>query len=60
APLAAQSRQDAAHAATAGAQQAGVLIAGPLGLCFLPAFVCLGLVPVVAGLAGKVLDSGLM
>ncbi len=26
-----------------------VLIAGPLGLCFLPAFVCLGIVPVVAG-----------
>ncbi len=27
-----------------------VLIAGPLGLCFLPAFICLGVVPVVAGL----------
>ncbi|ORB98686.1 type II secretion system F family protein, partial [Mycobacterium kansasii] len=60
AALAAQSRHDATHTATAAAQRAGVLIAGPLGLCFLPAFVCLGLVPVVAGLAGKVLDSGLM
>jgi pilus assembly protein TadC len=35
------------------AQRAGVLIAGPLGLCFLPAFVCLGVVPVIAGLAGS-------
>jgi pilus assembly protein TadC len=58
--LADQSRQDAAHAATAAAERAGVLIAGPLGLCFLPAFVCLGIVPVVAGLAGDVLQSGLL
>ncbi|KAA1249148.1 type II secretion system F family protein [Mycobacterium simiae] len=60
AELAAQSRRDAAHAATAAAERAGVLIAGPLGLCFLPAFVCLGIIPVVAGLAGKVFDSGLL
>jgi pilus assembly protein TadC len=59
AELADQSRDDAAHAATAAAERAGVLIAGPLGLCFLPAFVCLGIVPVVAGLAGDVLQSGL-
>ena len=58
--LADQSRQDASHAATAAAERAGVLIAGPLGLCFLPAFVCLGIVPVVAGLAGEVLRSGLL
>jgi pilus assembly protein TadC len=58
--LAAQSRDDAAHAATAAAERAGVLIAGPLGLCFLPAFVCLGIAPVVAGLAGDVLQSGLL
>ncbi len=58
--LADQSRHDAAHAATAAAERAGVLIAGPLGLCFLPAFVCLGIVPVVAGLAGDVLQSGLL
>ena len=57
AELADQVRHDAAHAATAAAERAGVLIAGPLGLCFLPAFVCLGLVPVVAGLAGDVLQS---
>lgn len=60
AELADQSRHDAAHAATAAAERAGVLIAGPLGLCFLPAFVCLGIVPVVAGLAGQVLQSGLL
>jgi pilus assembly protein TadC len=60
AELADQSRHDAAQAATAAAERAGVLIAGPLGLCFLPAFVCLGIVPVVAGLAGEVLQSGLL
>lgn len=60
AELAEQSRQDATHAATTAAERAGVLIAGPLGLCFLPAFVCLGIVPVVAGLAGDVLQSGLL
>jgi pilus assembly protein TadC len=60
AELAAQCRHDAAHAATAAAERAGVLIAGPLGLCFLPAFVCLGIVPVVAGLAGDLLQSGLL
>lgn len=60
AELADQCRHDAAHAAAAAAERAGVLIAGPLGLCFLPAFVCLGVVPVVAGLAGDVLRSGLL
>jgi pilus assembly protein TadC len=60
AELADESRHDAAHAAAAEAERAGVLIAGPLGLCFLPAFVCLGIVPVVAGLAGDVLQSGLL
>ena len=44
----------------AAADRAGVLIAGPLGLCFLPAFVCLGIVPVVAGLAGDIFGSGLL
>ncbi len=60
ADLADQCRHDAAHAAAAAAERAGVLIAGPLGLCFLPAFVCLGIAPVVAGLAGEVLQSGLL
>ena len=60
ADLADQSRHDAAAAADARAERASVLIAGPLGLCYLPAFVCLGIVPIVAGLAGDVLRSGLM
>jgi pilus assembly protein TadC len=60
AELATQSRHDAAHTAEATAERAAVLIAGPLGLCFLPAFVCLGIVPVVAGLAGDVLRSGVL
>jgi pilus assembly protein TadC len=60
AELATQCRQDAAHTASAAAERAGVLIAGPLGLCFLPAFVCLGIVPVVAGLAADLLRSGLL
>lgn len=58
--LATQFRDDAADAARAAAERAGVLIAGPLGLCYLPAFVCLGIVPVVAGLAGDVLRSGVL
>jgi pilus assembly protein TadC len=60
AELAEQSRQDAGHAASAAAERASVLIAGPLGLCFLPAFICLGIVPVVAGLAGDVFTSGIL
>ena len=42
------------------AGRASVLIAGPLGLCYLPAFLCLGIVPVVAGLASDVLQAGLL
>lgn len=60
AELADQSRHAAAASATASAERASVLIAGPLGLCYLPAFVCLGIVPVVAGLAGDVLGSGIL
>ncbi len=54
----AQRRRDEAHdEALARAEQAGVRISGPLGLCFLPAFVCLGIVPVVIGLASSVLGG---
>jgi pilus assembly protein TadC len=60
ADLAEQSRNQAADSAAAAAERAAVLIAAPLGLCYLPAFVCLGIVPVVAGLAGDVLRSGLV
>jgi len=37
------------------ARRAAVLVVLPLGLCFLPAFVLLGVVPVVAGVLGDVL-----
>ena len=60
AELAVEARHDAARAADAAAERAGVVIAGPLGMCFLPAFICLGVVPVVAGLAGDVFSSGLL
>ncbi|MET0896983.1 MAG: type II secretion system F family protein [Mycobacterium sp.] len=57
AELADEIRADAGHQAAASAERAAVLIAGPLGLCFLPAFVCLGIIPTVAGLAGDVFGS---
>jgi hypothetical protein len=41
--------------AQARAQRAAVHITGPLGLCFLPAFLALGIAPVVIGLAGRAL-----
>ncbi|WP_216695477.1 type II secretion system F family protein [Dietzia psychralcaliphila] len=50
-------RSDADAAATARAERAAVLVAGPLGLCFLPAFVCLGVLPVVVGLADGMLPG---
>ncbi|WP_278261165.1 type II secretion system F family protein [Nocardia sp. AG03] len=56
--LAVQRREAVEDAAVARAERAGVLIGGPLGLCFLPAFVCLGIVPVVIGLADRVLGDG--
>ena len=60
AELAVETRQRSAHDAAAAGERAGVLIAGPLGICFLPAFICLGVVPVVAGLARNALTSGLL
>lgn len=44
-------------AAQARAQRAGVFAAAPLGLCFLPSFVCLGIIPIVVGVAGGVLGG---
>jgi len=48
--LADDLRADRVVAAEAAAQRAGVLIVLPLGLCFLPAFVLAGIVPVVIAL----------
>lgn len=41
----------------AAARRVGVLAVAPLGLCFLPAFVLLGVVPIVAGLAAPLLSG---
>lgn len=57
--LAESFRSSAADSAVASAERAGVAIAGPLGVCFLPAFVCLGIAPVIIGLAGDILGGGM-
>ncbi|WP_069171897.1 type II secretion system F family protein [Streptomyces griseus] len=49
--LADEMRAERAAAAVARAQRAGVLITAPVGLCFLPAFLAVGVAPVVIGLA---------
>jgi pilus assembly protein TadC len=49
--VAVEVRAHVRAAAQARAQRAGVWAIAPLGLCFLPAFVCLGVVPVVVGIA---------
>jgi pilus assembly protein TadC len=53
--LADDLRADRAVAVEAAAQRAGVLIVLPLGLCFLPAFLLAGLVPVLIAVLGDVL-----
>jgi Flp pilus assembly protein TadB len=50
--LADDRRRALRSAAEAAAQRAGVRAVLPLGLCFLPAFILVGVVPVVAGFAG--------
>ncbi|MFF2410647.1 type II secretion system F family protein [Streptomyces sp. NPDC058092] len=56
--LAEAMRAERASAAVARAQRAGVLITAPVGLCFLPAFLAVGVAPVVIGLATGLLHSG--
>jgi pilus assembly protein TadC len=56
--LAADARLRSRAAGEAAAKRVGVTAVAPLGLCFLPAFVLLGVVPVVAGLAGPLLTGG--
>lgn len=51
AELAGRLRDDLAVGAEERAERAGVVLALPVGLCFLPAFLCLGVLPVVLGLA---------
>lgn len=52
--LTADSRAATRTATEAAARRAGVWILAPLGLCFLPAFVCLGVVPLILGIAADV------
>ena len=53
------AREAASAAATRRARRAGVLAVAPLGLCFLPAFIVLGVVPAVAGACRARLLAGL-
>jgi pilus assembly protein TadC len=55
--LAADARAVARAEGEQAARRVGVLVVAPLGLCFLPAFVLLGVVPVVLGLAGPLLAT---
>jgi pilus assembly protein TadC len=41
--------------AEAAARKAGVLAVAPLVLCFLPAFILIGVVPVIVGVATEAL-----
>ncbi|MGW0335612.1 type II secretion system F family protein [Streptomyces sp. NPDC003011] len=56
--LAADARADWARTATARARRAAVMVTAPVGLCFLPAFITVGVLPVVIGLAGGALGGG--
>jgi len=55
--LAADARAQARAQGEQRARRVGVLVVAPLGLCFLPAFVLLGVVPAVVGLAGPLLAT---
>ncbi|MFF2012050.1 type II secretion system F family protein [Streptomyces sp. NPDC058195] len=56
--LAEAMRAERASAAVARAQRAGVAVTAPVGLCFLPAFLLIGVAPVVIGLATGLLHAG--
>lgn len=51
--LAERARASVSDVAESRAARAGVLVTAPLGLCFLPSFLCLGVLPVVLGLADQ-------
>lgn len=55
--LAAGLRAEKARIAASRAQRATVLITAPVGLCFLPAFLAIGVAPVVIGLATGLLHA---
>ncbi|WNV76216.1 type II secretion system F family protein [Geodermatophilus sp. DSM 44513] len=52
--LAADARAGQRSRADAAVRRAGVWVLAPLGACFLPAFLCLGVVPLVLGIAADV------
>ncbi|GGZ13871.1 type II secretion system F family protein [Streptomyces poonensis] len=56
--LAADARAERGRAATGRARRAAVMVTVPVGLCFLPAFIVVGVLPVVIGLAGGLLGGG--
>ncbi|MGW4727620.1 type II secretion system F family protein [Streptomyces shenzhenensis] len=56
--LAADARAQWARTATARARRAAVMVTAPVGLCFLPAFITVGVLPVVIGLTGGVVRGG--
>ena len=49
--LSTQMRAERTAQLAARAHRAGVLAMAPLAACFLPSFICLGVVPVIAGIA---------
>ncbi|MFD3572845.1 type II secretion system F family protein [Streptomyces sp. NPDC058644] len=55
--LAADCRAERGRTATAAARRAGVLMTAPVGLFFLPAFIAVGVLPVLIGLAGGLLSG---
>ncbi|MFJ9802586.1 type II secretion system F family protein [Streptomyces wuyuanensis] len=55
--LAAGLRAERARIAASRAQRAQVLVTAPVGLCFLPAFLAIGVAPVVIGLAAGLLHG---
>jgi pilus assembly protein TadC len=56
--IAAEARADRGRVAEARARRAGVMVTAPVGLCFLPAFIAVGVLPVVIGLAEGALGGG--
>jgi Flp pilus assembly protein TadB len=52
--LAGDTRAEARGRRDAAVRRAGVWVLAPLGACFLPAFLCLGVVPLVLGIAADV------
>ncbi|MFF2999609.1 type II secretion system F family protein [Streptomyces sp. NPDC057950] len=56
--LATEARAERGRSTTARARRAAVMVTVPVGLCFLPAFLAIGVLPVVIGLADGVLGGG--